>query len=384
MMSAGKLDVLPLITHRINIDEAKDAYDLIGSGRPSLGVLLVYPGIVSDSTSSTVSLQKEKGLGKAVGPTPGAVGFIGAGNYSTSALIPAFKKAGAHLEIVSSQSGLSGLNAAKKFQFNHATTDNYSVITNPDVDAVIITTRHNSHAPLVIEALEAGKHVFVEKPLCITADELKTIKQAYERLSSPPILMVGFNRRFAPQIRKIKELLAGVSGPKSFILTVNAGFVPKDHWTQDPDVGGGRIIGEACHFIDLLRHLAGSPTVSSSVMNMRGGSDDTAAMTFQFADGSLCSLHFFSFGSRAVPFESLEVLCGGRLLQLNNFRSLKGFGWPSFKGLNLLRQDKGQSACAEAFLSAVRTGGHSPIKFEEILEVSHLALNFAGKVGQLS
>jgi predicted dehydrogenase len=195
------------------------------------------------------------------------------------------------------------------------------------------------------------------------------------------MLMVGFNRRFAPQIQKLKQLLNGVVGPKSFVMTVNAGAVPADHWTQDKEIGGGRIVGEACHFVDLLRFLAGASIVSWSRITLSGQTDDTVSIGLTFADGSIGTIHYFSNGSKAFPKERLEVFSQGRVLQLDNFRRLRGYGWRGFSRMNLWRQDKGQRACALAFVQAIATGSAAPIPLSEILEVSRvtLALGETGK-----
>jgi predicted dehydrogenase len=308
-----------------------------------------------------------------------AVAFVGSGNYATAVLIPAFKSVGAHLATVVSSSGLTGVNAARKFGFDATTTDADSVFRDEKIDVVVIATRHDSHAPFVLQALESGKHVFVEKPLCLGLDELADIEAGYLAAAQThsPLLMVGFNRRFAPHIQKIKALLTGVAGPKSFVMTVNAGQIPGSHWTQDPKVGGGRIVGEACHFIDLLRFLAGSPIVSHTRLAMESPTADTVSLQLGFGDGSIGTVHYFANGTKAFPKERLEVFAQGRVLQLDNFRILRGFGWPAFKTMRLWRQDKGQAACVEAFLRAVREGGTSPIPFNEILEVSRATIQLA-------
>jgi predicted dehydrogenase len=194
---------------------------------------------------------------------------------------------------------------------------------------------------------------------------------------SAPLLMVGFNRRFAPQVQKMKALLAGVTGPKAFVMTVNAGAIPAEHWTQDPAVGGGRIIGEACHFIDLLRFLAGVPIARAEALAMDSATGDSVSISLGFTDGSIGTVHYLANGSKAFPKERLEVFAAGRVLQLDNFRRLVGFGWPGFKSMNLWRQDKGQRACAAAFVEALRNGGPAPIPLEEILEVSRVAIEVA-------
>ncbi len=203
-----------------------------------------------------------------------------------------------------------------------------------------------------------------------------------------PLLMVGFNRRFAPQVQKIKALLDGVTGPKALVMTVNAGAIPADHWTQDPAVGGGRIIGEACHFIDLLRFLAGAPIVRAEALALDAATRDSVSISLGFADGSLGTILYLANGSKAFPKERLEVFAAGRVLQLDNFRKLTGFGWPGFKKLNLWRQDKGQQACAAAFVQALRArvAGEAvapPIPLEEILEVSRVTIEVAAVVAAL-
>lgn len=195
------------------------------------------------------------------------------------------------------------------------------------------------------------------------------------------MLMVGFNRRFAPQVVKIKQLLAVVGEPKGFIMTVNAGAIPAGHWTQDQAVGGGRIVGEACHFIDLLRFLAGAPIVSWQRLNLDSATGDTVSISLSFADGSMGTVHYFANGSKAFPKERLEVFAAGRVLQLDNFRTLIAYGWPGFRKLNLWRQDKGQKACAAAFTRAITQGGPEPIALEEILEVSRVTIELANPTG---
>ncbi|MDO9117854.1 MAG: bi-domain-containing oxidoreductase [Nitrospira sp.] len=382
MLADDRLETEPLISHRIPFDQAVTAYDLISSRAPSLGIILQYPE--SDKASQPRLLARTIQLSETTpsGRHPGApvVGCIGAGNYATQVLLPAFTSTGAILKSVVSSTGVSAAHAGRKFGFAEVSSDSKSVIESPDITTIVIATRHDSHAKLACAALKAGKHVFVEKPLAITREELETIIQTYEaaclkKEGTPPLLMVGFNRRFAPQIQKVKRLLNGVSDPKTFVMTVNAGNIPTEHWTQDRMIGGGRIIGEGCHFVDLLRFLAGSPIVSVQAMMMgaaaRGTSrDDKATFTIEFADGSFGTVHYLANGHKSFPKERLEVFCGGRILQLDNFRKLQGYGWPGFKKMNLWQQDKGNAACAAAFIQAIREGTPSPIPFHELVEVS--------------
>jgi predicted dehydrogenase len=239
---------------------------------------------------------------------------------------------------------------------------------------------------MVCDALRHGKDVFVEKPLAIDSAGLAEIEEAYREASrgNPvPNLMVGFNRRFAPHILKVKELLAAVSQPKSFILTVNAGAIPREHWTQDSEAGGGRIVGEACHFIDLLRFLVGSPITEVQGMMIGEGAavrDDKATFSLRFENGSFGTVHYLANGHKSFPKERLEVFCAGRILQLDNFRRMKGYGWPGFSKMSLWRQDKGNNACAEAFVAACTSGKVSPIPFEELVEVTRTTFALVNKL----
>jgi predicted dehydrogenase/threonine dehydrogenase-like Zn-dependent dehydrogenase len=374
MLADGRLDVSPLISHRFAITEAEKAYQVVGGSEPSLGILLRYP----DPPAGQPDRRLERTV---VLPPPAMaplvdsprISVIGAGNYAGAVLLPAFKATGVRLGRIASAAGASSVHLGRKFGFDEATTDTAALIADPAANAVVITTRHDTHADYVSRALAGGKHVFVEKPLCLTLDELARVEAA-ARASPGQVLMVGFNRRFAPQVVKLRQLLAGATGPKSFVMTVNAGAIPANHWTQDREVGGGRLVGEGCHFVDLLRGLAGSPIESWSVAGMAAATRDTACVTLRFVDGSLGTIHYFANGSKAFPKERLEVFASGRVLQLDNFRALRGFGWPGFSSMKLWRQDKGQKVCAQAFVDAIRVGGPSPIPLDELLEVSRVSI----------
>ncbi|WLT31317.1 bi-domain-containing oxidoreductase [Geothrix sp. PMB-07] len=381
MLADGRLNVKPLISHQFAIEDAGKAYELIGGAEPSLGILLKYPGLEASADSKTIRLTNAtRPSTPDVRERSASIGFLGAGNYATSVLMPAFKKSGTRLHTVASRTGAGGIHAGRKFGFEEVTTDVDRLFSVNEINSIVITTRHDSHASYVVRALKAGKHVFVEKPLCLTLHDLEEIGAVHagSELTSKPVLMVGFNRRFAPQVQKIKHLLKGVSGPKALIMTVNAGAIPGDHWTQDPEAGGGRIVGEACHFIDLLRFLVGASIESWACSPMATTLRDTVTIQLAFADGSVGTIHYFANGSKAFPKERLEVFASGRILQLDNFRKLAGFGWPGFKSMNLWQQDKGQSACAAAFVAAVEGRQIEPIPFEEIMEVSRVCIELAG------
>ena len=379
MMASGALNVKTLISHQFAINEAVKAYEIIGSTKSSLGILLNYPGIEITDASKKILLVNKENIKKSKDHNKIAkvkVSFLGSGNYATSVLIPAFKAAGADLCSIASNSGVSSVHAGQKYGFLETTTDTNELINNNSTDAVVISTRHNTHADLVLESLRAKKHIFVEKPLCLTLEELDKLEETF---SSSSILMIGFNRRFAPQVQKIKSLVADISGPKAIVITVNAGKIEKDHWTQDLKVGGGRIIGEACHFIDLLRFLIGKIITNHQIQFMDSVTKDTATIQLNFQDGSIGTIHYFANGSKSFPKEKIEVFANGGILQLENYRKLIGFSWPGFKKMNLWKQDKGQKACAKAFIDAISKDDQSPIPIEEIFEVSRVSINLANQ-----
>ena len=374
MMASGALNVEKLITHRIVFEEAKEAYDVLTTDNNALGILLKYPSEAAVRHNKTTQLNNISLM-----PSKPVLGFIGAGNYASRVLIPAFKASGGQLHTISTAGGINGVIHGSKAGFKEATTDTDNLIKNPDVNTLAIVTQHSSHASFVTKALNAGKHVFVEKPLAITDEELDRVEEAFNKTDGKQSLMVGFNRRFSPQVKKMKSLLLSVKEPKTFIMTMNAGAIPEDHWTQDNEVGGGRIIGEACHFIDLMRFLAGSEIVSIQARRMGNNysqriTEDKASITIGFADGSHGTVHYFANGAANYPKERVEVFAAGGVLQLDNFRKLKGYSWPGFKKMNLWRQDKGQSDCCSEFLAAIESGTGSPISPDEIFEVARASI----------
>jgi predicted dehydrogenase/threonine dehydrogenase-like Zn-dependent dehydrogenase len=389
MMADGRLDVKPLVSHRFPIADAGQAYELVGGSAPSLGILLQYPTVDeqpdAELRQQTISLRSKSTPSARARKGSVRVAFVGSGNYATAVLIPAFKAAGAQLATVASRAGVSGVHAGRKFGFEDTTTATDAVFEDPSIDAVVVSTRHDSHARRVVQALGAGKHVFVEKPLALDLpglDEIESVHGAAASVGTPPVVMVGFNRRFAPQVQKMKSLLRGVTEPKVMIMTVNAGAIPPEHWTQDWAVGGGRIIGEGCHFIDLMRFLAASPIVGFQATALGAASgakvmDDKCTVTLHFADGSIGTLHYLANGHKSFPKERLDIFAGGRILELDNFRRLTGYGWSGFAKMNLWKQDKGQAACAAAFVHAIEHGEQSPISFNELLEVSRATIEIA-------
>jgi len=378
MMSDGSLDVKSLITHRYEINDAIKAYSLLNDPL-ALGIILSYP-------SQSASILKES---KVILSTSESiisnhdfsnVGFIGAGNYASRTLIPAFKENDCNLVTLITSGGVSGVHHGKKNGFLSTSTE-ISDLWNTKINTVVIATRHNDHANQVIEALKNQKNVFVEKPLALTLEEINLIDLAYFS-SNNSRLMVGFNRRFAPHIMKMKKLLDNCRSPKSIIITVNAGEISAAHWVQEEFIGGGRIIGEGCHFIDLMRYLIGFPIENFHAM-MIGDSpgievrDDKVSITISFKDGSFGTIHYLANGGSKFPKERVEVFCENAVLQMDNYLSLKGYGWRGFSSMKSFKQDKGQKACVAAFLDAINNGKPSPISYAEIIEVSQTCIRIA-------
>lgn len=376
LMAQGSIEVGELITHRYKLSDATEAYAQLDHGR-ALGILLQYNS--TDHRTAIKSTINLKEVPKII--TEPNVAFIGAGNYASRVLIPAFKGEGANLVSLVTGGGVSGVHHGKKHGFSNTSTSFDSALVD-EVDTIVIVTQHNLHADQVIRGIEFGKNVYVEKPLAINLDELERVELAIADCSYAVSLMVGFNRRFAPNVQKMKSLLSRTKSPKSFIFTMNAGAIPDDHWVQNREIGGGRVIGEACHYIDLMRFLADSPIVSFSAINMGETNpsskiEDKVIVSLSFEDGSIGAIHYFANGGKAFPKERIEVFCDEAVLQLDNFKTLRGFGWGGFSSQRLLVQNKGQKECVAAFLSSIKAGESSPIPIEEIFEVSRISIQVA-------
>ena len=375
LMASGSIDVKPLISHRFEIDDAVAAYEKLND-RSTLGILLNY-----QDTKAELLIENTIKLSETTISTgrKGNVAFVGGGNYASRVLIPAFRRAGANLTALVTSGGMTAVHHGKKNGFLIASTDIEQAFVDA-VDTVVIATQHNLHASQTIHALENGKHVFVEKPLALTHAEIDNIESRQK--DAKTMVMVGYNRRFSPHIQKIKNLLDAKPSPKTFIMTMNAGEIPKDHWSQDAKIGGGRIIGEACHYIDLMRFLAGSKIKSFCAVKMGKNNfievtEDKAVISLSFEDGSMGSIHYFANGGKSFPKERIEVFCDNAVLQLDNFRKLRGFGWKGLTKMNLWSQDKGQGNCVDVFMKSVREGGECPIPQDEIFEVARVSVDIA-------
>jgi predicted dehydrogenase len=384
LLASGRLDVKSLITHRFPIDRSPLAYELItGKNKePFLGVLLTYPMMpVSDApvpTALVSSSPVSHATGKRDADQLGEIrlGVLGAGNFATAVLLPVLKRiSGIDLVGVASASGVSAAHARRRFGFRYATSDEAQLIDDPALDTIAILTRHHLHARQVLHALAAGKHVFCEKPLAITSDQLLAIRDQLSQLAEhPPLLMVGFNRRFAPLAVKLHAFLASRQEPLAAHYRVNAGYIAPDHWVHDPEQGGGRIIGEACHFIDFLTFLIGAPPLTveaSGLPDVGRYRDDNAILTFTFPDGSIGTVSYLANGDKAFSKERVEVFAGGRAAVLDDFRLLEMVQEGRIAtARSRLRQDKGHEGEWRAFLAAIAAGGPPPIPYEHLFGVT--------------
>lgn len=366
ILQSGQLQVENFITDRIALNDAKLAYDKIFEATETLAILLQYPREVMTAPRVAITQTTSAAAG---GPV---IGIIGAGIFANSVLLPAISQTRSHLAYIASRGGASARQAANKYQIAESVTDYRIILDDPKVELVFILLRHDMHARLVREALDAGKHVFVEKPLALTAAELSQIEEVVKDHPAQQ-LAVGFNRRFSPHIVKARELLRGRGEPLCMNMTVNAGTLPPDSWHQDREVGGGRIIGEGCHFIDLLAHLADSPvaSVSAAMVGDRCATrDDKMSILLRFKDGSVGTVNYFANGSKSYPKEMLEIFSDGRVLAINNFRTTEGYSFQGFKRFKTSRQNKGHHAELNALVDRVRSGGPPLMPFEQIRNVS--------------
>ena len=363
LISNGSIEVKSLITERFDLKDYDQIYgDMRKQG--SVASLLCYSADTAREESVSLKSNEFKSEGK-------KIGIIGAGNFTTSTVIPALLNAGASVKYISSRTnGLEAKTAAKKMGAEIATTDYRAILNDPEVDLVICTTRHDAHASMVCETLESGKSVFVEKPLCLNSDELDRIIETYGKAPAGATLTVGFNRRFSPFAVKMKKLLG--EGPMNIVATVNAGYIPPEVWVHDMETGGGRIIGEACHFIDLCSFLTDSK-VTSVCVNALGNSPkentDNMSILLKYENGSNGVINYFSNGAKSYPKEKVEVFYQGKVLTLDNWRILEGFGFPNFHRMKK-RMDKGHKSEFQLLNQRVRNGGESLIPFESIINTT--------------
>lgn len=366
LMGAGQVDVTDLISHRFPIEKANQAYGLIRSKQSFLGVLITYP-----QTREKLEAVKHVQFSRAAKPLVKervGLGVLGAGNFARYTMLPALKRLRV-LELVgiASASGRQAVDLAKRFGFRYASSDEQQILKDKSINAVAVLTRHHLHGSQALAALKAGKHVFCEKPLAITEKELSQLeKQA--TVKNSPLLMVGFNRRFAPLTKQLMAFLGTREEPLFAHYRVNAGPLPLNHWLLDPSQGGGRLLGEGCHFIDYLTFLIGKPPISVITQSLTDGTkrgQENLQVTLKFADGSLGTLTYLSNGDRSLPKERLEVFCGGKVAVLDDYRALdltQNGHSRGFRG----NQDKGHRAAWQEFIQAISKGGIPPIPYEQL------------------
>lgn len=386
LMADRKIDVDSLITHRVSFDDALVGYQAI-SEPGAMGILLEYGQAADDGDTLApeqpeVDAETVASISRVVSKCEGRLttAFIGAGGFTTRMLLPLMPKDDVSFQSIASGSGVTSAHAKAKFGFEQAVAGIQDVLDDDQVDAVFITTPHNLHATMVCDCLAAGKHVFVEKPLALSLPDLKRVELCAAE-HPDQLLMIGFNRRFSPHTVAMKQWLQAAPANKCVIITVNAGAIPADHWTQDPNVGGGRIVGEACHFIDLARYLVDSPITAADAYPVRGGDGrlgDCVTIQLGFGDGSNATIHYLANGSKDFPKERIEVFAGGKVLVCDNFRASHEVGGK--RRLKTRTQDKGHRDELQAFVSAIRQGGEWPIPLDELLEVSRVAIEMQSAV----
>jgi predicted dehydrogenase/threonine dehydrogenase-like Zn-dependent dehydrogenase len=361
LIAQGSIQLNHLITHTFDIDDAIKAYDIVlgKTPEPHIGILLAYP---ESAVYKPHSVQLKSDPVNQIN-----VGFIGAGSFAQSYLIPNVKTEGVSLDTVVTTKGISAKNVAQKFGFNKASSEADEIFNNPEINTVFIATPHNTHALYTMQALDAGKHVFVEKPLAMNYEELQAVKECYNRNNSQ--LMVGFNRRFSPLSIKIKEAFQNNDEPKVVHIRVNAGFISKDHWIQNPQIGGGRIIGEMCHFIDLMQYFTDArPTQvyaqAIKTSNQALTPEDNISITVTFDDGSIGNLVYLANGDKSLPKELIEVFSGGITGRIHDFR--KGDLHIKNKQQPIKLDGKGHKQEVLSFLNSVKNGQPNALSFESI------------------
>jgi predicted dehydrogenase len=369
LLASGKLDFSSLITHRFAIDEAAKGYKLIAgkTHESCLGVVITYPG--EPLLTHKVELQG----GRASASHGGVcVGVLGAGSFATATLLPAIKAARAvELGGISAAGGAAARAAASRWGFRYCASDESELLQDSSINTMVIATRHSLHAAQAVAAINAGKHVFCEKPLAMNEEQLAAIVRAYHRSDPKPLLLVGYNRRFAPLAKKLKTFLSGVAEPFVMHYRINAGFLPLDHWVHDPEQGGGRIVGEVCHFVDFLSFICGHPVVAvSATLAVNAGryANDNLAAILRFADGSIGTITYTANGDKSFSKERVEVFAQGRVAVLEDFRDLRTVRGGKRKVSRLrMGADKGHRGEWETFAGILHRGGLSPISFDEIL-----------------
>ena len=370
LMHEKKITIQDLVSDEFYIEEAKEAY-LSLEKKTTLGILLNYN--FENELEQNIKTSNKK-INK-VSQINNEIAFLGAGNYASKVLLPNFYKHKIPIKYIASNTGENGNYLSKRFKITNNTTDNTMIFNDNSVKNIVISTRHDSHAKLVCDSLRYKRNIFIEKPLCLNIKELNQIKSLY--MESNSILMIGFNRRFSPLVKKVKELLGDNEHPKSININVNSGFIPQDEWIQDRKIGGGRIIGEVCHFLDLISFICHSKIIDYNVLHLDSKTKDTHSINLKLKDGSIGCINYFSNGHKSFPKEKIDIYSNGKILSIDNFKTLRGYGWNNFSSKKLWSQDKGNKGCIDAFIECIKNNKPSPIPADEIFEISELSINIS-------
>lgn len=378
LLSEGKVKVKPLITHVFPVEKAQEAYEIINSGK-GIGVLLRYPFHSEIDKKIVLKTTKIENVSLKQQPLQPLIGVLGAGSFAMSTILPNLKKMKNVVLIgVASAKGISARKAAYRFKFNYFTSDENEILNDPSINTVFILTRHNLHAKQVIQSLKSNKVVYVEKPLCIKKEELDEIIAVYSQMDSPPYLFVGFNRRFAPFISLIKEILRNIFEPIIINIRVNAGFIPKEHWIQDPQIGGGRLIGEACHFIDLAIYLANSKVTevtTKRLPDLGKYSMDNFVINLMFENGSVATITYIANGNKSMGKEYIEIFGAGTSIRMDDYKKLEVYSDKfRLKKKSYLSKDKGHRNEIETFIKYLTGKSDKPMSVEEIIHSTKVTL----------
>ena len=379
MMSKNQLKVDNLITSQYKFENSLEAYKNLRDNTGLLGMVFEYDQKEITNLDKHHNYNRKHKIKIYKNNDQLILGIIGSGNFSSKVILPIIKKNKKMImDTIASNSGISSNALSQKFQFRHNTTDANEIFRNEEINFVAIASRHDTHADFIISALKNNKNIFVEKPLAIKLKDLESIKRAYDNSNSE--IIVDFNRRFSPHIKQIKNLMNQVNIPKAINISINSGNIDKNHWTQDLKVGGGRIIGEVCHFIDLALFIANADIKSWNATKMKSDTNDTLSILLEFEDGSLGNINYFSNGNSQYQKETIEIYAGNKILKLDNFLRLRGYGWNNFKRMNLWKQDKGHKNAINEFIHTCSNSLNSPIDFKDLYNVSKLSIEISNKI----
>lgn len=368
LMSLGKIKVENLITNEYPLDKILEAYDSVKDPK-TLGTIINYHSNKNHINEN--KLLKIKQLNIVSSQKKISLGFVGTGAYAKRFLLPQLKKKKLYLKTAVSKNGLSAMLAAKKFGFEFCSSNPMDIFLDKKINTVFIATHHNTHAKFVEKSIIEKKNIFVEKPLAINHEEIEYITKV---INEDTKLMVGFNRRFSPLIQKTKIILNKTKVPSSIVYTINAGQVESSHWTVNKDIGGGRIVGEVCHFLDLVRYLANSEILKWNAINL-DKIKDCLSIQLKFKNGSIATINYFTNGNNKYSKENIEIFNNGKIIKINNFRKLIFYGYKGLKNVNLWSQNKGQKECISAFIESINNNSPSPIPINELIEVTKVAID---------